>query len=750
MKTSFNLRPFLTVVAGMCLLLSSCSNEEDNNLPIEVSSVALDHDKVQMTEGDTLTLKVTIEPENAANKNVSWFSNNEDVATVSEGKVTAVQAGNAVITVIAEDGGMNDECAVSVTPKVYPVESVSLDRTEYEMTEGDTATLVATIKPDNATNKNVSWSSSDESIATISDEGMVTAIKAGTAVITVTTEDGNKTAECSITITSKVYPVESVSLDRTEYEMTEGDTATLVATIKPDNATNKNVSWSSSDESIATVSDEGKVTAIKAGTAVITVTTEDGNKTAECSITITSKVYPVESVSLDRTEYEMTEGDTATLVATIKPDNATNKNVSWSSSDESIATVSGEGMVTAIKAGTAVITVTTEDGGKTAGCSITVIPKVYPVESVSLDKTGAELNVGDMITLTATVLPENATNKNIFWSSSKPDVASVEDGRVTALLPGESIITVTTEDGNKTAQCIVSVLEIPVESVSLDKTELELTEGDQGKLTASVLPENATNKRIQWHSSDESIATVNEGIVTAVSPGNVMITAISESGGKVASCDVTVNARIYPVTGVTINKSTLKMMTGDEETLTAIIKPDNATNKNVTWSSSDESIVSVTSDGRVTAVSEGEAAITVTTEDGSMTAQCNVTVSNNITEYVSADYYGGSISSVNDLIQYGSQLYFGLSNSTSNKTITAKSVQLIDGKTMNEGNVMEINSDIEAGTRRVWKITVGLLGIHDPIARFVYIYEGVEYQVEAHYIPFSPFSLEGQEPIPLN
>ena len=750
MKTSFNLRPFLTVVAGMCLLLSSCSNEEDNNLPIEVSSVALDHDKVQMTEGDTLTLKVTIEPENAANKNVSWFSNNEDVATVSEGKVTAVQAGNAVITVIAEDGGMNDECAVSVTPKVYPVESVSLDRTEYEMTEGDTATLVATIKPDNATNKNVSWSSSDESIATISDEGMVTAIKAGTAVITVTTEDGNKTAECSITITSKVYPVESVSLDRTEYEMTEGDTVTLVATIKPDNATNKNVSWSSSDESIATVNDEGKVTAIKAGTAVITVTTEDGNKTAECSITVTSKVYPVESVSLDRTEYEMTEGDTATLVATIKPDNATNKNVSWSSSDESIATVSDEGMVTAIKAGTAVITVTTEDGGKTAGCSITVIPKVYPVESVSLDKTGAELNVGDMIMLTATVLPENATNKNIFWSSSKPDVASVEDGRVTALLPGESIITVTTEDGNKTAQCIVSVLEIPVESVSLDKTELELTEGDQGKLTASVLPENATNKRIQWHSSDESIATVNEGIVTAVSPGNVMITAISESGGKVASCDVTVNARIYPVTGVTINKSTLKMMTGDEETLTAIIKPDNATNKNVTWSSSNESIVSVTSDGRVTAVSEGEAAITVTTEDGSMTAQCNVTVSNNITEYVSADYYGGSISSVNDLIQYGSQLNFGLSNNTSNKTITAKSVQLIDGKTMNEGNVMEINSDIEAGTRRVWTITVGLLGIHDPIARFVYIYEGVEYQVEAHYIPFSPFSLEGQEPIPLN
>ena len=191
-------------------------------------------------------------------------------------------------------------------------------------------------------------------------------MKAGTATITVTTKDGNKTATCSVTVIAKVA---SVSLDKTAITLAEGETQTLTATISPDNASDKSVTWSSSDEAVAKVDQNGKVTAVKAGTATITVTTKDGGKTATCSVTVIAKVA---SVSLDKTSMTLTVGETQTLTATVAPDNAQDKSVTWSSSDATVATVDQNGKVTAVKAGAATITVTTTDGGKTATCTVTV------------------------------------------------------------------------------------------------------------------------------------------------------------------------------------------------------------------------------------------------------------------------------------------------------------------------------------------------------------------------------------------
>ncbi|MBQ8483241.1 MAG: Ig domain-containing protein, partial [Bacteroidales bacterium] len=158
--------------------------------------------------------------------------------------------------------------------------------------EGEEITLTATVTPDNATNKNVTWSTSDAAIVTVTN-GKVTAVKAGKATITVTTEDGAKTATCEVTVKAKTYPVTGVTLDKTEHEMTEGEEVTLTATVNPDNATNKNVTWSTSDAAIATVTN-GKVTAVKAGKATITVTTEDGAKTATCEVTVKAKSISTE------------------------------------------------------------------------------------------------------------------------------------------------------------------------------------------------------------------------------------------------------------------------------------------------------------------------------------------------------------------------------------------------------------------------------------------------------------------------
>jgi uncharacterized protein YjdB len=276
-KIYFTFQFLLLLCVG--IVLTNCEKDID---PIFVTAVTLDSTSLTLVEGDSQTLTATISPSNAENQKVLWSSSNASVATVREGVVTAVKAGTATITVKSDDGGKTATCEVTVIANGIPVTGVTLDKTSYEMTVGDEFTLSATVTPDNATNKNVSWSSSNSSVATV-DNGKVTAVKVGTATITVKTEDGGKTATCEIIV--KSIPVEGVTLDKTSIEITEGEEIRLTATVTPDNATNKNVSWSSSNSSVATV-DNGKVTAVKAGTATITVRTEDGGKTASCEVTV--------------------------------------------------------------------------------------------------------------------------------------------------------------------------------------------------------------------------------------------------------------------------------------------------------------------------------------------------------------------------------------------------------------------------------------------------------------------------------
>ena len=436
---------------------------EEAEEAIKVTGVTLDKTTVSLEEGNTTTLTATVAPANATNKTVTWKSSNTSVVTVDNGKITAVKAGTATITVTTEDGNKTATCNVTVTPVVINVTGVTLDKTTVSLEEGNTTTLTATVAPANATNKAVTWSSSNTSVATV-DNGKITAIKAGTATITVTTEDGNKTATCNVTVTEKaptIINVTGVTLDQTTVSLEEGSNTTLTATVAPANATNKAVTWKSSDDSVATV-DNGKVTAVKAGIATITVTTADGNKTATCKVTVTEKaptIINVTGVTLDQTTVSLEEGSNTTLTATVAPANATNKAVTWKSSNTSVATVDN-GKVAAVKAGTATITVTTEDGSKTATCEVTVTakaPTIISVTGVTLNKAAVSLEEGNTTTLTATVAPANATNKAVTWSSSNTSVATVDNGKVTAVKAGTATITVTTADGGKSAVCEIKV-----------------------------------------------------------------------------------------------------------------------------------------------------------------------------------------------------------------------------------------------------------------------------------------------------
>ena len=371
--------PFL----GVCLLLvASCQKEPQ---PVKVTGITVNPTSLSLTEGDSADLTATVSPSNADNQSVTWDSNDKSVATVSNGKVTALKAGSTSITVKSVDGGFTASCAVTVVAKTVDVSSVTLSKSELTLTEGESETITATVKPDDATDKTVSWSSSDPAVATV-DGGKITALKEGTA--TITAKAGDKTASCKVTVEKKVIAVESVELDKTELELTEGGSATLVATVKPDNATDKTVTWSSSDPEVATV-DGGVVTAVKEGTA--TITAKAGDKTAACEVTVKKNTVAVESVELDKSELVLAEGESATLVATVKPDNATDKTVTWSSSDPEIATVDG-GVVTAVKGGTA--TITASAGDKTATCAVTVKADEHPLAALFGDYTFYSLVLG--------------------------------------------------------------------------------------------------------------------------------------------------------------------------------------------------------------------------------------------------------------------------------------------------------------------------------------------------------------------
>ena len=243
---------------------------------------------------------------------------------------------------------------------------ITLNPTSLTLTEGQTGVLTATVTPGNSTDT-VTWTSDNTAVATVDANGTVTAVAPGTATITATA--GTVSASCTVTVKPATVDVTGVTLDRDALTLAVDGTAQLTATVTPSDATDQTVIWSSSDTNVATVDENGVVTAVGVGSATITVTTTEGSYTDTCAVTVTQ---PVTGVTLDRDELSLTVGRTETLTATVTPDNASDKTVTWSSSDETVATVDENGVVTAVGVGSATITVTTTDGDHTATCAVTV------------------------------------------------------------------------------------------------------------------------------------------------------------------------------------------------------------------------------------------------------------------------------------------------------------------------------------------------------------------------------------------
>ena len=376
---------------------------------------------------------------------ITFTSSDESIATVNNGKVTFKGYGTATITATTASG-KTAACTVKIS---RAVSGVHLDYSKLSLKAGETAALTATVYPSNAANKAVKWISSAPDVASVDQTGKITALKPGITTITVETEDGGYTATCNVTvIDSSIVSVTGVKLSATVAELTIGNSKQLTAAISPTNATNKGVTWSSSNTNVASVSSSGVVVAKGEGTATITVRTDDGGYTAACTIRVSKpspSVVAVTGVKLSAIGIELPVGGSKRLSATITPSNATNKGVTWSSDNTSVAAVNASGLITAKGEGTATVTVRTDDGGYTATCKITVVPVTAP-EKVEISVSADSLKYKETTKVNVSELPVGYT---VQYSSSDESIAKVDsNGNIKAVGKGTATITVKVIDPN--------------------------------------------------------------------------------------------------------------------------------------------------------------------------------------------------------------------------------------------------------------------------------------------------------------
>lgn len=423
--------------------------------------------------------------------------------------------------------------------------------------------------------------------------------------------------------------INSLQLNITEAPLIIGETLELTAIADPEGA-DVTVNWQSSDASVASVDASGVVTANAIGAAVITASV--GTVKAYCSVTVSDNSVKVESVTLDKSDAGIIIGETLKLSADVLPADATNKNIKWSSSNSKIASVSADGTVTGISEGETKIYATSVSNASCYGvCNITVAKQKIAVSGIEISGNifgEYEVNIGKTLTLSPVIKPSDATNKDVRWTSSDSNVATVINGKITGVSEGSVTITATTVDGGYTTSVIVKVTKptVYVTGIALNTEQMTVKVKETKKLVAAVTPLDATDKGVIFKSNNNAIANVSaDGTVTGVSPGTTLIQATDSTGMFRAFCTVTVPKPVVEVTSVKLDKSSLEIVEGKTVPLKTIIKPTNATYKTITWSASDESVVTVSQDGLVTARGVGSAVVSATSVNG-VNVICNVTV----------------------------------------------------------------------------------------------------------------------------
>lgn len=485
-----------------------------------------------------------------------------------------------------------------INSEVYAA-SIKLNQHNVNLGIGYNTTLKV-VDTGGSSGTTVVWTSSDSSVATVNN-GVVTGVKPGEAIITA--KIGAEQAICKVVVINNFVPITGIRFSNSNETILVGSTQKLSVIVTPSNASNQSLSYTSSNSNVATVDSEGNVKGITVGEAYITVSAAGYQAVANIKVINT---ISLNSISISK-NLQLKEQSSSTLNVTFNPSNATNKKVTWKSSNPNVATVDSSGNVKAIAPGTATITVISSDGGKVATCNVEVIALSKKLTGISLNKTELTMELDAEETLTVNFNPEYAENKNIKWSSSNTKIAKVSNGKITPVKPGKVEIKAVSEDGNYEAVCQVTVLSPPIESIKFAQTKQSVALGSTITLkTVSTPTDTAINNPI-WTSSDETVATVKDGVLTALKLGTTIITISNEDGSIKAETTITVVEKVASDLSIKVKGYNLKfdpekyeysLLIGSETSLDFDINVDSS---NVTISGNknlkNDSVITITIKG---------------------------------------------------------------------------------------------------------------------------------------------------------
>lgn len=643
----------------------------------------------------TVTVTVTEQPAPIAPEPEQITPEPEPITPAPVTPVPTVTATPTSTTMSTATPTVTTTATPNATPTVTPVAvtSIELDYTELTLKVGRSKGLIASIYPEDADCQSIIWESSNENIATVDGDGTVLAIAQGSATISAITEDGSKTATCEVTV---VIPVARVELNKSYLTLAQGESETLIASIQPSTATNQNIEWMSSNTAVATVDNMGVVTAQAAGSARITAKTIDGGKTASCTVYVTGISVPtgVKAVANDDGSISVTwnkaSGCNGYNVGYRKEGDAVTANAHVEGIDATSVTIQADKLecntiyyitVTGAIGTDPFIDSDYQEGLPSQAVSVTTRSEIS-VTGLKVDRPSAEIYLGESMQLTPSVLPENATNKGVMWTSSDESVATVNAyGIVTAWAIADSVtITATTVDGGfsvskklrpryaapKHANAVVSG-----NTITLSWDEVPYAPGYYVKCGKSPA---ATNPIIVYVEGNENTATTITGLLANtlyyldiyVEKNGQWYTDVIDDYFTVTTGEGTTP---IPVTGVNIEGKRI-VYVGSTMQLSATIKPEQASNKAVTWTSSNTSVAKIDANGLVTGLKQGSADITVTTKDGGLTCTHNIFVDLPEPDNFSADVDGTTVTLAWDRV-YGAggyKVYYNTRDASSDAT----------------------------------------------------------------------------------
>ena len=575
------------------------------DIPFEVFTYSFEKNEYSMFVGDQLSINLQT---NYPEEYMLDTSDSNIVDVLEDQSIFAKSPGTAEIAALSNDG------FIAYTKiHVYNKEEIEINANTntVELIEGEQFRLIVQTNYDNPI---VTYEVKDETIATCND-GLILGLEEGNTTLVIhasyEVHDGlvvEADKEINIHVSRKNIPVTDILLDKDSYEIFVGDSLLLQATVIPENADNQDLSWSSSDNSILSVDGNGKVSALRAGSAVITVTAENG-VSKDVHISVLEK--QVNSLQVDVNSIELTVGDTQTIHAT------SDNTITWEIENQKIATIDSLGVITAVGEGSTILTVS--DGTNTVLISVRVNRKEIPITSLEVENDSIELTVGEEMSVEVSIYPNNTTDSlDLGWMSSNENIATVQNGTIKAIQRGDAVITVTSVNGVQLT-INVHVIEklIPVSSISTLDNEVLLYVGDTHSISIIVNPEDANEEvSYQYESSNPLVVTIRDNTIVSHQVGDAIVT-ITTNTGLTTSIHVTVQEKKIPITDIEISKNSLVLAVGDETDIQANVLPGYTTDdKTISWKSSNERIVTVTQNGHIKAIGSGQAFVTLTTSNG--------------------------------------------------------------------------------------------------------------------------------------